>query len=211
MVSKIGICNKALSNLGHAPVTSLAEVTGLEDYYDLVRRALLESHPWNFAIKRVELNYQVSSPLFGFDRQYTLPADFIRIIRTEEEENSNGRIIDPSFNGYLTVSYMNSFQPVDNYRVENTTQGLVLLSNDDVKRIIYVFDQTDPQRFSSLFVKLLAKGLSSEMAYQITGSQSVKQQESQEFEDLFRLATSIDGQQGKIERIESSAFLGSRA
>jgi len=209
MVAKIDIANRALNNVGRAPITSLEEVPLLEDTYDIQRRALLEAHPWNFATKRVSLNKQTTMPVFGWAGQYTLPADFIRLVMTEEEE-TNAPLGDPLFNGFLTISFSSSFAKADDYRVEDSPEGKILLSNDDIKRIIYVFDQEDSQRFSSTFVTLLAKAISATMAYKLTGSRTLADDEKRDFEKLFKSATTIDGQQSKIRRIETSVFRGSR-
>jgi hypothetical protein len=209
MVSKIDIANRALNNVGRAAITALSEVTLLEDTYDIQRRALLESHPWNFASKRASLNKQTTEPIFTWTNQYTLPSDFIRLVMTEEEEE-NAPLGDPLFNGFLTISFSSSFAKADDYRIEDSTEGKILLSNDDVKRIIYIFDQEDSQRFSATFVTLLAKAIGATMAYKLTGSRTLANDEKQDFQELFRSATTVDGQQSKLRRIETSVFTASR-
>lgn len=208
-MAKIDICNGALDNLGRDPVTALSEVALLSETYENVRKFLLESHPWNFALKRAALNEQSTEPLFGWENQYTLPSDFIRLVQTEEEEE-NAPVGDPFYNGHLTVSFKSAFAMTDDYRIEDSTEGKILLSHDDIKNIIYVFDQQDTTRFSPTFRLLLEKGISAKRAYKITGSKTLAQSEQEEFERMFRLATTVDGQQSKIRPILNSSFLSSR-
>lgn len=42
------------------------------------RRTAIAEHPWNFAIKRALLNEAGDAPLFGYARQFRLPADNLR-------------------------------------------------------------------------------------------------------------------------------------
>ena len=57
MASEVDICNRALSKLGAARITSLTEdsvnARACNAMYESVRDAELRAHPWNFAMKRV--------------------------------------------------------------------------------------------------------------------------------------------------------------
>lgn len=77
------IVNAALARLG-----STERLSSIDDssnsarrakaVWDDMRRALLVRHPFNFAIKRVLLNAAAEAPAFGWDRQFSLPADCLR-------------------------------------------------------------------------------------------------------------------------------------
>lgn len=58
--SDVAICNLALTQLGANTIASLAEGTETarkcNAIYTLIRDAALRAHPWNFAIKRVDLD-----------------------------------------------------------------------------------------------------------------------------------------------------------
>ena len=86
------ICNAALIELGQEPVTSVfppdsnkrAMLCSVR--YDEVRRALLEAATWVCARGRAQLASAESAPPFGFPYVYQLPADFIRMVRIDDDE-----------------------------------------------------------------------------------------------------------------------------
>lgn len=210
MVSKVEICNIALQNLGAKSIASLSEgtpeSTACNIRYDMVRRAVLESHPWNFAIKRAQLTLSSTAPAFGYTNAFTLPPDFVRIVATAEQLDHI--TFAPSFNGYLTISYQQAFAKADDYKIEiHTTGDRVLLSDDSTKKILYVYDNETTGLFPPLFIEMLAKGLSAAIAYRVTGNKSLAQAEQQEFEDMMRKSQTIDAQQGTYERKDISAFV----
>lgn len=84
------IANLALTKLGPGSgyITDLTTDTtvagqALNRTYEFVRDEVLEAHPWNFAVKRVELAADVTEPEWGFDYQYSLPADCLRFLSME--------------------------------------------------------------------------------------------------------------------------------
>lgn len=77
------IYNRALILLGSvARVRSIDDAQPLarqlNDVWDGSRQAAIASHPWNFAIKRAQLNAHANKPLFGYSVQCALPADCLR-------------------------------------------------------------------------------------------------------------------------------------
>jgi hypothetical protein len=213
MVSKIGIANLALQNIGANAITTLTESTVEAEQIDLryesVRAATLEAHPWNFALKRVELSQDSNSPAFGYDNQFVLPSDFVRMVATEEQTDYVNW--GSNFNGYLTVSNKSSFTKADNYKLEISTAGLkVLLSNDDAKKIIYVFDQQDTAKFSPMFVEMLSIGLSAAICYRLTNNASMAKSLQDQFEGMLLDTKNVDAKGGTYERVEQSTFIGVR-
>lgn len=214
MVSKTDICNLALQNIGAKSIITLTdgsvEATECNLRYESIRKLVLELHPWNFAVKRVALNLLTTSPAFGYDNQFGLPGDFVRIFATEEQTDFIN--FGSNFNGYLTISNQTSFSQADDYKIEidPTTEATVLLSNDEAKRIIYVFDQQDTAKFAPLFVELLAKGLGAAIAYRVTNSRTMAKAEKEEFAGMLESSKTIDAQQGTFERVEQGVYLGVR-
>ena len=214
MVSIVNICNFALQNIGANTITTLTEDTNeaiqCNLRYESIRAMVLEAHSWNFASKRVALNKESVGPVFGFDNQFALPSDFVRIIATEEQIDFIN--FGSNFNGFLTISNRSSFAEADNYKIEisSTTGAKVLLSDDDDKNILYVFDQQDTAKFPPLFVEMLAKGLGATIAYRITNNKSLVSEELKEFEAMMNTTKLSDAQQGKYQRVEQSILLGVR-
>ena len=84
MTSKVSICNAALSMIGADSILAFDDSTKnarhCANVYEQTRRALLRSHPWNCAIKRVQLSPLANKPAFGYDNAFALPGDFIRVV-----------------------------------------------------------------------------------------------------------------------------------
>jgi len=81
-LSPVEICNLAIDYIGAERITTFEDSTReariCKSHYELTVRNVLESYPWRFSIKQVELA-QVSAkePLFGFKFIFKLPADYL--------------------------------------------------------------------------------------------------------------------------------------
>jgi len=164
MASKVQICNEALQNIGARYITSLEEDTteAIECNlrFNSAKRALLEMHPWNFAMKRVALNANLSAPAFNYSYEFNLPSDFLWLYMTKEEEiHQTPAAATYDFSTHIAnVPYTTM---VDKYRIE----GRKLVSNSSEVSIIYVADIEDTEHFSATFTQLLARYLGGLIAY----------------------------------------------
>ncbi|MCG8394198.1 MAG: hypothetical protein MI745_14060 [Pseudomonadales bacterium] len=206
MVSKVDICNYALQELGADTITSLNEKTTSANEcklrYESCRRSLLQMHLWNFAIKRVALNKDASTPAFNYGNEFTLPADFLYSVMTgleEQFQSGTSQVV----NSNLYVHDVPSYGGVDKYRIE----GKKLLSYDDNVNLVYVADIEDTQQFSATFVELLARWIAVKIAFRLTGSRGERDTQLQIFERELAEYQSIDSQQGVFNRLEVSGFL----
>ena len=133
MATEVSICSNALRRLGDDPITSLTDDTErarlCNAFYADARDACLRSHPWNFAITRASLAQLSATPVYGFDYQFALPTDPFCL-----------RVLAMEFEDYV-------------FKVENlSTQGRVLLTDQETAKIIYIARVTDTTLFDSLFV-----------------------------------------------------------
>jgi len=92
------ICNMALGRIGATRLaytgtteTDLDANTTLEAIqcnlnYHQTRKTVLRSHYWNFASARASLVLDTETPSFGWDYQYDLPDDFLKLKFFYEEE-----------------------------------------------------------------------------------------------------------------------------
>jgi hypothetical protein len=91
MASQIEISNFALIALGADPISSLSESTtqavAINIVWDVCRRGLLRLHPWNFAIKRVELAQSSIKPSHGYEYKFALPSDCLKVIQVYKDED----------------------------------------------------------------------------------------------------------------------------
>lgn len=147
-ITHVDVCNMALRRLGAERITSAQYTTPdskraqlLADSYELIKNRILESHPWNFAIKRATL-VLTTAPAYGYTYAYTLPSDYLRMVLPEDGE----------------------VQELD-FVIENG----VLLTDEATLKITYVAD-VDEALFSPSFVKYLALEIAVELTYTLVQS-----------------------------------------
>jgi len=148
-MTKTQIANIALAKFREGRITNIESTTDpvavvMNDQYDHALELLLEEHRWNFAGKRVTLTQISDDPPFGWDHQYALPADCIRL------KDVNGEDVEASSQAF-------------------TLEGRYLLTNDDTVTITYVAKIIDTNFFSPSFAEALAFKLSSLTCGRLTG------------------------------------------
>lgn len=93
MASKVGIYNLAAAWLNVPAVSSDTENTRhavvFQSIWDQVRRKVLRDHTWNHAKKRKSLDQLAESPAFGWDYQYVLPPDVLRVLTLNGEDGKH--------------------------------------------------------------------------------------------------------------------------
>ncbi len=147
--AEITITNQALARMGATSIT-LADQTTVEGvlanlHYEPTRDSLLESFSWKFASGREVLS-QTGAPAFGWDHQYVLPDDFLRLKVIDEINDGNDK--------------------TDRFTIE----GNNILTNEDTASILYVRKITDPSDFSPLFTELLVNRFALKLLHPIAGS-----------------------------------------
>ena len=163
----------------------------LARHYELCRKKLLRQHPWNFATKRAVLAADSNTPAFGYSYQFSLPADFIRLLSV----CGTDELIVPS-NMYQMEG--NKILIFDTY------------SDAGALNIKYIYDMKTVSGFDPLFISLLSYELALAIAYKVTDSNTNVQRISELRKELSALARAIDGQERPPTRIESSRALRAR-
>ena len=119
MASEVDICNLALTHIGQKSITNLTDDTQearvCNLFYSDTRDSLLRSHPWNFAIRRVELALLPTTPAFQFGYEFSLPSDCLRVLFTDSRH-------DFRVEGRKLLSNSDSVKIEYISRVEDTTQ-----------------------------------------------------------------------------------------
>lgn len=91
MASKIEITNIALIRLGANPINSFeegsTEATIAGAVWDTARTSLLRDHPWNFAIKDIEVPQSTTAPIVQYSYKYQLPSDCLRLLEVYDDDN----------------------------------------------------------------------------------------------------------------------------
>lgn len=83
-LTDISICSDALIKIGANPIASFeegsAEAEVAVNTYETVKKSMLSSHTWNFAIKKTKLNMLSDNPTTDYSRAFLLPNDLLRVI-----------------------------------------------------------------------------------------------------------------------------------
>lgn len=188
--SAVEIINSALIKVGASPISSLsdqskeAEIT--VKLYDTLRKDLLASHKWNFALVRVELSPTATEPLYEFSSEFVIPSDCLRVL---EIDNRRRR-----------------------FSVERNkdTGNRVILSDEPIVKIKYISDIEDVTQFSATFVEVLALDIAYNIAYTFTNSQSLYQNIFALYEQKLKDARSFDAQEGTPQQVEADLYLDIR-
>ena len=161
MTTETDICNLALTRIGHSQISALSEGTKAADlcnlHYSLARDFMLRDHHWNFAIRRSTLALSATAPNHEFTQQHALPADCLKVIRTDLDDISGG------------IVYAYPYSTGAPYKIE----GGFILSDESVVRLEYVSRVTDTAQFDSLFVDCLAQRLAAELAMPLADNASL--------------------------------------
>jgi hypothetical protein len=172
MASKVGICNTALTFLGADRITAITDNTEnarrLNAIYDQCLEDVLRSHPWNFSITRVALALLATTPAFGYDYEFQLPTNCLRLVEVSDGTN------------VLT-----------DYKVE----GRKILTDYTTIYIKYITVVSDPNQYTSQFIFVLASRLAAELAYAITNNKSTAELAAQVYQARLQTAKETDAQE----------------
>jgi hypothetical protein len=153
MANQVDICNLALGLLGAEPIGALSESVPCGTHWETSVKATLQAFDWSFARKRQELSQSSTSPAFGFDYSYPLPADCLQPLIVNRGTGT-----------------------------EWIVEGENILTNEDEIELIYTAYITDEGSFPPLFVDALAARLGADIAPSVTRNFSLQQQLMQLFD-----------------------------
>ena len=188
MATAVDIANQALDMLGAGPINDFDEQSApaqrIKRNYDTVRKELLSTHPWSFALKTSELvgTALTNDPDFG--NSFVLPAD------------------------YLIISTLNG---VSEDTVQWKRRGSSIFINTSELVIEYVWDIADTIRYPALFSTALAYALASRIAYATTKKESVALSMLQGFFTAASIARGSDGNEQKLENTIGTSFVTVRS
>lgn len=185
MTSVVGICNNALDKLGQSAITSLSDGNKAANLcsrnWEKVRDQVLRDHPWNFAVKRATLAASTDAPDWGFDNQFPLPSDSLRLLEVRDLRAGE-------------------------YQLENGS----ILSNETVLYVRYITRIEDPNDFDSLFIDAVATRLAFELCEGLTQSNTKKEALWQEYGDSLTRAKKTDAQENPPVLLHEDSWVESR-
>lgn len=185
--SDVAICNDALAMIGHDFIVSLetaSKPAGLcKVFYPLRRDEVLRSHPWNFAMKRMELAAVTTAPVWGYDVAYALPSDCLRVWQ-------------------LDLSHSTT-----RWKVEART---IVADQSAPLNILYIAQITDTALFDAQFSAALACRIAADLALPITSSAALRKAMLEEYETRIRAARGTDATEGLADVPYADMFIEAR-
>lgn len=192
----VDICNQALGWVGANLITSQEfdspsskEAQLCHANYAALRDAVLEDHPWSFAVKRVVLTPH-DDPLEGKDgylygdkKRFHMPADVLRMLDV------------------ATDSKFNEFSLLQDYTVEDKD---IIAGGSDVLYLRAIFRITDTGKMSPNFTQALAARMAMDFAIPLTNSRAMFESMQAMYGVKLHEARTTDGMQGSDRRITSN-------
>jgi len=189
--SSTEICNSALNKIGAMRIDNISDNTKAaklcNDQYDRLRREVLRSHPWNFAITWISLAATVNNPVSDdYDYEFIIPSDVLRVLQTDITDDLG-------------------------WEVGNNVDGnKVIFCNNSSLKIKYIKDITNTTRFPPDFEEVLAFRMAADMAYSLVQSRAVQDQMFTYYGATLARAMSFDAQEKGQDEITADEFTNIR-
>jgi hypothetical protein len=183
-ISVASVCNIALVECGADRISSIDEskhsAIVCKAVFEALRNEVLRSHPWNFAVKRATLSPSATTPDWGYDYQFDIPSDCLRVLNMDDE----------------TIIW--------------EREGTVILSDEATLNVRYIYLVDDPSLWDSMFATCLGLRLGSAIAYALTQSSTLADALLKRYTMLLPLARSMDGAEGIMSRLTADEWTGAR-
>lgn len=151
------VCSDALLLLGAAPISSFNQGTNSANVCDRIypdlKKSTLQSFPWSFSFKKVQLARTINTPVNQYKYEYQLPSDRLGTVRRAFNSTAVGA-------GTFT---------------DWTIQGDKLLTNQETVVVDYQYLPTEAE-MPSYFIQLLKYMMAWHLADPITDQISKTQQ-----------------------------------
>lgn len=174
MSNQVEIINQALIKIGANIINDLSEgsieATLAGQLWSVSRRAVLRSHPWNFAVREQSLAPSIGQSSYNYTYAQQLPANFLRLIKVFDQNDYKIQ------NGYLFTNY-----------------------NPTV--IKYIYDNTDPNTWDSVFTDVVSSRLAAELSYPLTKSAALMTSMFNIYAAKLQTARYIDASEEASDRI----------
>jgi hypothetical protein len=183
MASEAEICNLALMKYGDKLISSLDDDTkegrACKVLYPLMRDEMLYAHPWNFAMRRVDITGSLTTaPVFGYEFAYQLPPKCLRV----------WELFDPAFETTSSRIWISEGQldktvvlPEDLWEIEGQ---LLLTDREEDVWIRYIIQVTETGFFNPAFVNCVATRMAAELAVKLAKSKSQRAELLNELETV---------------------------
>lgn len=198
MASQVEIANRALTKIGEARIISLSDdveaARVISSIWDVARDAELRVRNWNFSIKRESLAALSAAPSWGFQVQYQLPSDCLRVLQVGE-----------FYPGPSMSDYRNQSEAM--WQIEG---GKILTDYEAPLKIRYVSRVEDTGLWDALFVEAFACRLAVESCERITQSNTKRDLAWNEYQQAVKAAVRADAIENPPEPLPDDSWMLSR-
>ncbi len=189
MADPVSICNLALGWLGAKLIASLddesTEARLCKANWDLVRDAVFEAKAWTFATKRFVLAPDAVAPEWGWAKSFPLPASVVRVLRCD----------DASGDGRLSWA----------------REGAAIVADEvEALYLVAIVRVEDPALWSPAFANAVATRLAAELAVPLSENRSLQADLWTLYRQKVGEAGTLDGMQGRAQRIRTDRLARSR-
>lgn len=190
MAGEVDICNRALQKLGASRIQTMLDNTpnakSCNFIYDHILESELRKHVWSCATKRAQLPALGTDPLFGKDKAYELPADFIRLLPPDPEWNTNTH--------------------------DWVIEGNKIVTNDTAPlKIRYIYKLEDVSQMDPLFRETLAAAIALELCEEITQSNTKKRDLFNFYRETINQAKRVNAIERPAQEIPESSWITKRS
>lgn len=184
----VAICNFALGLVAGKLIVTLDDETTearlCKVSFDQVRDAVLEAKAWTFATRRYVLAPSAEAPLFGWGKQFPLPADVLRVLWCDDGSGDR--------------------------RLDWAREGQAILADVEAVHLVAIARVEDAALWSPAFAQAMATRLAAELAVPLSENRSLQADLWTLYERKLKEAATLDGMQGRAERFPPSRIARSR-
>lgn len=198
MASQIDVANRAALKLGTDWISSFSDATkfarAITMCYDGILEAELAKNRWAFAIKRASLPALAAPPAWGFERQFLLPTDCLRLDWIDGAGRSEN----------LANFIADSTSP---FRIE----GRHILTDLEAPLLIrYIAKSENPNEWDPCFLNAFAARLAFECCESVTQSEQKKQSLWAEYQGEIANASRMSAIQNPPASIPDGSWMEAR-
>jgi hypothetical protein len=202
MASIVSICNLALSNLGKDNISALtdagAEARACSQFYDQTLDSLLQGYPWRFAIKTASLAEVTNDKPGTWEYAYRYPLDCLKV-----------RYVRPAYVADDPADY--STAQADSFGFAHEIEGQTIYCDLSPAFLRYTYRNTDPTKYSPLFIEALSWHLAVRLAMPLTRDPKMRADAFQLAQQTQGAAQMADANEGRENSDHDSEFATGRA
>lgn len=203
-VSRVDICNRALSLIGANNIASITENTReakqCKIFYDPCREDVLREHNWNFAQKNVILGL-LDETYAGWDYVYQYPSDCLKAIKVQDE--SGALSATSTFSG---LSEQIKFE----ITASSDLNRKIILTDQENARLVYTANVTNENVFDPSFTSALVYRLAAELVIPMKGKLNLRQAMLATYQQMLLHTQGINANEGNRKEDEYNAFINAR-